>query len=54
MWVKATQEFNDIKENMKLRRIGDVFEVDEKRGNILIFTGYVIRSKKPTKKEDKE
>ncbi len=49
MFIEVTQRFSDLKNDKKIREVGDIYEVDEKRGQFLIYNGYAVRSKKPKK-----
>ena len=49
MFVKASRSFADKENDMIVRESGDVWEVNDTRGNRLIESGFAKRIQKPKK-----
>lgn len=54
MLVSVKREFHDKEHNLKLRKVGEEFEVPDSRAKRLEELGFVSRIRKPVEKEKPE
>lgn len=54
MLVSVKREFRDKEHNLKLRKVGEEFEVPDSRAKRLEELGFVSRIRKPVEKETPE